>query len=117
MASNLDRTLLPGMVQPGDLAMALADVLQPIQVTSVPGGASTSVSRDPCPGCDTALIDRQHLELERRFIVPKLFAFSAALDYESLFGRAPDPEKLILEHLELALLENKQAIGKYFGMN
>ena len=43
--------------------------------------------------CDTALIDLQHRELEGRFVVPKLFAFSAILDDEYLFGRAPDLEK------------------------
>ena len=66
------------------------------------------MSRDPCPGCDTALIDRQHRELEERFVVPKLFAFSAILDDESLFGRAPDLEKKKLEHLGLGIRSSKK---------
>jgi len=77
----------------GDLAMALADVLHCGSPSRWRAWANTSVSRDPCPGCDTALIDRQHRELEERFVVPKLFAFSAILDDEYLFGRAPDLEK------------------------
>jgi len=61
--------------------------------------------------CDTALIDRQHRELEERFVVPKLFAFSAVLDDESLFGRAPDLEKKNLEHLELGIRSSKKNSG------
>ena len=70
------------------------------------------MSRDPCPGCDTALIDRQHRELEERFVVPKLFAFSAILDDEYLFGRAPDLGKIIiLERLELGIRSSKKNSG------
>ena len=69
------------------------------------------MSRDPCPGCDTALIDRQHRELEERFVVPKLFAFSAILDDEYLFGRAPDLEKKNLERLELGIRSSKKNSG------
>ena len=88
--------MLPGMVQPGrrpgDGARRRAALRQPIQVTSV--GQYLRVTRSLSGmRCDTALIDLQHRELEGRFVVPKLFAFSAVLDDESLFGRSPDLEK------------------------